>query len=81
MSDDLAGHLPDRPSFNCLSCGKPWPCDPAREHLAASMTSTPLTLYMYAFFEQATAQEPPPAPAGELYERMLAWTRVRPTTG
>jgi hypothetical protein len=31
---ELEQHWPHRPSWDCLCCGKPWPCDPARESLA-----------------------------------------------
>jgi len=32
---EMDQHWPRRPSWDCLCCGKPWPCDPAREGMAA----------------------------------------------
>ena len=31
-----AGHQPDRGTYDCVACEKPWPCHPAREHLLGS---------------------------------------------
>ena len=76
VSGSPGGHLPARPSWDCVACGRPWPCDPAREHLVSSTESaTSLTVYMYGYFQEANTQLPPPAPPDELYERFLAWTR------
>ena len=77
MSEPFGGHQPARPSWDCEACEKPWPCDPAREQLVASMGhGTALTVYMYGFFQEANQQLPPPAPVNELYVRMLEWTRT-----
>jgi hypothetical protein len=32
-----AEHVPDRARYDCLACDRPWPCDPAREHLMTTI--------------------------------------------
>ncbi|GIF04308.1 hypothetical protein Asi03nite_18460 [Actinoplanes siamensis] len=65
-------HTEARPSWDCRACGKPWPCDPAREQLATAMTMTELRTAMWIRLEEA-ALELPPGPATELFERFLRW--------
>jgi hypothetical protein len=72
-------HVADRPSWDCRSCGKPWPCDPARENLLATMDSLSLAMLAWLQLEAAAGDLPQIAPA-ELYERFLRWTR-RPRSG
>ncbi|MEU4557191.1 hypothetical protein AB0F72_02295 [Actinoplanes sp. NPDC023936] len=67
-------HQPDPSTYNCLSCAKEWPCDPAREHLKAT-TSDPVQLAMRLWDEledaaHVLANEPPSV----LFERFLKWT-------
>lgn len=82
MTQGLDGHVLARPCWDCAACGEPWPCDPAREALAASMgRGTALTIYMHAYFQEAAAQEPPVGPVGELYDRFLAWARAPTNSG
>lgn len=66
-------HIQERPSWDCLACGKPWPCDPAREHLAAVLDLVTLRTEMWMRLEEA-ALELPPGPVVELFERFLKWT-------
>lgn len=73
MSGD--DHPASRPSWLCAADGRPWPCDPAREQLAAEMSGTDLTLWM-ATLMIAAAREDPSTPPSELYERFIAWTRL-----
>lgn len=73
MSGD--DHPPSRPSWHCANCGKLWPCDPAREQLAAEMAGTDLTLWMSVDMIDA-AREDPAIPPSELYARFIAWTRL-----
>src|SRR4051794_13841654 len=40
-------HSAERPSWDCRACGRPWPCDPAREHLQSEMDGTVLAVYMW----------------------------------
>jgi hypothetical protein len=67
-------HLAARPSWDCRACGKPWPCDPAREELAATLSPIQLALYAAAHLSEA-APDMPTAPPAELYDRFMAWTR------
>jgi hypothetical protein len=73
-----AGHQPDPATYDCLSCEKPWPCDPAREYL---LLSTPdlVQLNVRLWLELETAagvlgHEPPAV----LFERFLKWARREP---
>jgi hypothetical protein len=71
-------HLPQRPSWDCLACEQPWPCDPAREHLTTEFRwmRFSLSVYMAGQYSSAlrdlgpTANIPP-----DLHERFFAWTR------
>lgn len=67
-------HLADRPSWDCRSCGKSWPCDPARESLKAEMDRIQLAIYCWVNLEEA-ARDMPTVPASEFFDRFLAWTR------
>lgn len=70
-------HVADRPSWHCRSCGKPWPCDEARENLTATMDSLSLAMFAWVLLEEAAGDLPRSA-SGELYERFLRWTRWQP---
>lgn len=67
-------HIADRPSWDCRSCGKPWPCNPARKALASEMDRTSLAIYMWVNLEEAVC-DLPKGPPSELFERFLSWTR------
>jgi len=67
-------HLAERPSWDCRACGKPWPCDPAREALVMEMDRVALAIYMWLNLEEA-AQDIPRGPVSELFERFIRWTR------
>ena len=67
-------HMAERPSWDCLQCGKPWPCDAAREQMTGEMDSTQLRIFMWLTLEQAAAQLPG-LPVSEAYDRFLAWTK------
>jgi hypothetical protein len=71
VTDD---HPAARPSWDCAACGRPWPCDPAREQLAAEFSGTYLTLFLSVDMVDA-ARDNPGIPPSELHERFLAWTR------
>jgi hypothetical protein len=66
-------HRPARPSWDCTGCAKPWPCDPAREQLAAELRGTWLRIYLCIERSNA-ARDNPRIPAAELHERFIAWT-------
>jgi hypothetical protein len=69
-------HAPQRPSWDCRTCGRPWPCEPARKGLAVEFAYAPasLALYMGAHYIDACADMPTRA-TGELYPRFLGWLR------
>jgi hypothetical protein len=69
-------HAAERPSWDCLSCGRPWPCDPAREHLASRLGSVALAVHMWEWLDEAVG-DLRALPASELFERFLSWTRAR----
>lgn len=69
-----ADHVPDRPSWMCRICGRPWPCDPAREHLSGGMGRVDLAVLMWDHLEEA-ARDMPGTPASELFDRFLRWTK------
>jgi hypothetical protein len=69
----MTDHTADRPSWDCRACGKPWPCDPARERLAEEMDRISLAMYMWTNLEEAVA-DLPPGPPSELFERFIRWT-------
>ncbi|RZU50134.1 hypothetical protein EV385_1899 [Krasilnikovia cinnamomea] len=85
-------HLPGRPGWDCLACGRPWPCDPAREALAAEYAGHSPSLAVYLSAQHGQALEDLVAQTGEmprdLHERFLGWVRAavpqqrqRPATG
>ncbi len=71
----MVEHVADRPSWDCRVCDKPWPCDPAREQLVKEYDDLiALRIFLWTCLEQAVGQMPA-SPAGELFERFLAWAR------
>ncbi|WP_436527665.1 hypothetical protein [Actinoplanes sp. HUAS TT8] len=77
--DGTAEHLWERPSWECRSCGRPWPCEPARVILAAESDRISLALYMSGHLEQAVA-DLPKRPPHEMFDRFLRWIHARPST-
>ena len=66
-------HMALRPSWDCGSCGKPWPCDPAREALARELDSIQLSFYLWGNYEEAV-QDLPRMPVMEGLDRFINWT-------
>ena len=67
-------HAAERPSWDCRACGKPWPCDPAREAMLSEMNRVSLAIFMWINLEEA-AGDLPACPASELFDRFLNWTQ------
>jgi hypothetical protein len=67
-------HVAERPSWDCRACGRPWPCDPAREALVIEMDRVTLAIYMWSNLEEAV-MDLPRGPAPEFFERFIRWTR------
>ena len=67
-------HTPDRPSWDCRTCRRAWPCGPARKRLRAEFSYFPSVLRIYLVDQLTTAAgELPDAKPAELYDRFLAW--------
>ena len=69
-----AEHEAERPSWDCANCGRPWPCDPAREQLKAHLGPVIVAIHMWGRLDDAVL-DLRGVPTGELYERFLSWTR------
>lgn len=67
-------HLPERPGWDCLSCGDPWPCHPARDHLTSQLDRISLAMYAWDCLEEAVGDLPPTPPV-DLFDRFIRWTR------
>ncbi|MCW2139444.1 hypothetical protein BXY51_004005 [Actinoplanes cyaneus] len=77
--DGAPEHLWERPSWECRSCGRPWPCEPARAVLAAESDRVSLALYMSGHLERAVADLPRRSPP-EMFDRFLRWIHARPVS-
>jgi hypothetical protein len=73
VSDRPPEHSAERPSWDCRICGRPWPCDPAREAMVAEMDRVSLAIFMWINLEDAVG-DLPSAPAMELFDRFIGWT-------
>ncbi len=73
----MAEHVPDRPSWNCHSCGRPWPCPPARTDLARQHETAPTAVGAYLHGQYLVAafdiRDRPDRNAHDLYERIVGW--------
>lgn len=67
-------HQPERPTWDCNTCGKEWPCDPARERMVSEGTGPSLAAVMWMYLEDAV-QELPALTAPETFDRFISWTR------
>jgi hypothetical protein len=72
-------HIPRRPSWDCSTCGQPWPCGTARTEIASGGDSTSRIIYLEIQLSHAQA-DMPQTPIGELYQRFIAWLGRRPPT-
>lgn len=75
----MTEHMAQRPSWECRACGKDWPCDPARERLAAEYgaDATGLATWLWMRLEEY-ALDAGPGPLSGAFERFIAWSRPRP---
>jgi hypothetical protein len=73
-------HLAERPSWNCRTCGLPWPCANAKRELLEEFHGFPsvLGIYMSAqMFDASVDLTTPEAdPPTDLYDRFVSWTRL-----
>jgi hypothetical protein len=73
MTTELA-HSPARPSWDCRACGRPWPCDPAREQLALQAGgSIALATAAWVYLEEF-CRDQPAGPTSEAFDRFIRWT-------
>ena len=68
-------HTPHRPSWDCGRCGKPWPCDPARDAMLIEYRGWPSVLAFYLSGQLRDAIHDGIGPVSELDERFQAWAR------
>lgn len=68
-----ADHGPASPTWECAACGQPWPCDVARKRIGR-LSPSRRTLLMASYMGDA-AKDRPWEPAGDMYDRFIAWTR------
>jgi hypothetical protein len=68
-------HGPYRPQWICEPCDTPWPCDTARVGLREMYASDPVGLATHMNLLLPYVAREAPAPAEELHERFLAWTK------
>lgn len=69
----VVGHEPQRPSWDCGCCGVPYPCDPAREQLMATLDRVSLAMFMWECLEMV-ARDVPTMPISEMFDRFIRWT-------
>ncbi|WTY54294.1 hypothetical protein OG617_05360 [Micromonospora sp. NBC_01412] len=77
-------HLPLRPLWLCRACAAPWPCATARLMLLREYADDRIALLIHlaGLLHEATGHlytlNPHDAPEpGQLFDRFLAWARVR----
>jgi hypothetical protein len=58
-----------------LACGKPWPCDPAREAMMTMLDAVQVAIEAWDYLEQAAGDLRLGMTLAEMYERFIAWTR------
>lgn len=75
---DTYGHIPRRPTWDCSSCGQPWPCRSKQRRLQAEYRDAPISLYLALSMRlvDATA-DLRHVPAGALYDRFVRWANIR----
>ncbi len=73
----MPNHEPSKPCWFCLDCRMPWPCQAARDRMAADGIDTSFRLAAWSMLEEA-AHDMPYASAAELYERFISWMRDVP---
>jgi len=78
-------HTGDRPSWDCVACGQPWPCANAKDLLITEFRGYPsvLAIYMSAQMCEAVLDltahgtEPPT----DLFDRFMSWVHLASANG
>lgn len=69
-------HIAARPSWDCRTCGEPWPCVAAQGHLRETLGPARLAMYMWLNLEEAAAQDRfSSKDCASLFDRFIHWTR------
>ena len=68
-------HVAERPSWDCGACGKPWPCDPAREALAVETGGGTVLAIQCCTYLEDFVRDHGSGPPAETFERFIGWTR------
>ena len=75
---DQTEHDADRETWDCLVCGEPWPCAPAKVYMLETMRPTELAIAQWQHLEEAVFTL-----GGKnskaLWDRFLGWSRRSPT--
>ena len=70
-------HIADRPSWNCRSCGRAWPCHPARAHLWVEFRGNPTALRIYLVLNAVeAARDLPEVDRTAIDNRFVGWAAV-----
>ena len=73
-------HVPERPSWQCRTCGSEWPCTNARASLVAECITSriPMLVYLGMCQADATVDLSPGGLPPDLYDRFIEWARRQP---
>jgi hypothetical protein len=77
-------HQPDRPTWDCLACGAPWPCAPGKVELAeqGSVHRRSLRLYLEScaidMIDDRRDGHPASGRDDSIYDRILGWLDEHP---
>ena len=76
----MTEHMPGRPGWDCLTCGEPWPCAPAKVHLSEEYRGAHSSLMVYLHLQlkevvDAAAKAHDWGKVDDLYDRFVGWTR------
>jgi hypothetical protein len=72
----MTEHMPQRPGWDCLACGQPWPCAPAKVQLGEEYQGqgSGLMLYLHLQLNEAIKEHDWDG-AENLYDRIVGWAR------
>ncbi len=79
-------HQPDRPTWDCLACGEPWPCAPGKVELVeqGSVHRRSLRLYLEScaidMIDDRVDGHRVSGRDDAIYDRVLGWLTASPLT-
>jgi hypothetical protein len=78
----MTQHVPAVPSWDCLSCRHPWPCDPRRAELIRAYVGRTAALIVFQTANMIVAMtDLPNITCGYMYARFLGWIGATPGRG